>query len=272
MLASDQERLDRAKRSVAMLDTASEILNVNREMHERRLELASTRVKQTQDPQAKDDLIRVQEQYIDYLRSRLDEIEQAGKFDAMTGAYKREAFIEALRVEWNQHANYEQPIALLFIDVDNFKAINDTFGHRGGDAILAGIGAQGIRCLRRSGEVIGRYGGDEFVVLLPQTSLDEASGAAERFRKGINAMQIPVGNKTFSPTVTVGVASVLPHRTRGGYDTLLHHADDALMYAKRSEQRNKCFAHQQTEKGSVFAEIVSREPSAPKQERRGARK
>jgi diguanylate cyclase (GGDEF)-like protein len=254
---SDRDRLERARRSVDLVSGAHEVLEVHRGIHDRRLRLAAANagagVNEEEGLQAKVERLEAE---LTALRERFDAIEQAGRYDAMTGTYKREAFVDALRTEWHVHGSNKQSLAVLFLDVDNFKKVNDDYDHRAGDAVLAAIGAQAIRCLRRTGEIAARYAGDEFVVLLPHTNLLEACQAAERLRQSIHAIKVPIGADTISPSVSIGVSCAYPHLSPGGCETVMLEADRAANQAKRGG-KNRCFAHRIEDGESSFAEVVT---------------
>lgn len=152
--------------------------------------------------------------------------------DPMSGAYRRDAFLEMAGHEIAVSRRHGLPMSLLMMDLDNFKAINDTHGHLVGDKVIVHFAAQATQLLRTQ-DVIGRYGGEEFVVFLPQTDLDAGLATAERIRKRIaesDAANVP------PYTVSIGVACF----DKDGPDTLslLDAADKALYVAKR-EGKNR---------------------------------
>ncbi len=122
--------------------------------------------------------------------------------------------------------------ALLVVDLDNFKRVNDRYGHPAGDAVLKAV-ADTLRATTRKGDLLGRYGGhggDEFLVLLPSTSLNEAMGVAERIRLGIRGMKVSAGERVLSGiSVSIGVAAGCSE-----LDALIASADSSLRAAKRS--------------------------------------
>ena len=134
-------------------------------------------------------------------------------------------------------------IALLMIDVDHFKAYNDRYGHPEGDACLRDVADTLKRRLRRPGDLIARFGGEEFVAILAGTSLEVALGAAERVRKGIeNINRLHATSPTHAVvTVSIGVACLRPNTPHATPAQLISAADEALYQAK-ARGRNRVFA------------------------------
>jgi diguanylate cyclase (GGDEF)-like protein len=150
--------------------------------------------------------------------------------DGLTGVYVRRHFIEKLEDELRRAERYKTPVASLFVDVDNFKAFNDLHGHAFGDTVLREI-AQVIRGSVRDSDVIGRYGGDEFLVMLPHARAREAMLAAERIRRGVEALSLAEpGKERVATTVSVGVIAQIPHRA--DVHRFLDIADQALRRSK----------------------------------------
>ena len=152
--------------------------------------------------------------------------------DQLTNAFSRTAFIELLDKEVARSRRNSRPIALLMFDLDNFKSINDRFGHVTGDKVIIDF-VQRTREMLRNIDSIGRYGGEEFVALLPETSLGEARAIADRVCKGIaegSAVNLP------AYTVSIGVACAGNGVTDA--DMLLSHADQAL-YRAKANGRNR---------------------------------
>ena len=159
-------------------------------------------------------------------------LEFIASHDQLTDAFARTAFIELLDKEVARSRRNNRPIALLMFDLDNFKSINDRFGHVTGDKVIIDF-VQRTREMLRNIDSIGRYGGEEFVALLPETSMDEARAIAERVCKGIAAGMSP---DLPSYTVSIGVAAA--SNGSADADELLSRADEAL-YRAKANGRNR---------------------------------
>lgn len=151
--------------------------------------------------------------------------------DALTGLYNRSYVIEKLDSEINRALRHGSPMALLMLDVDHFKLINDTFGHSTGDQVLQAIG----RLLRESCRVYdvpGRYGGEEFCIVLPETKLGNTAVVAERIRMKLASASLTAGDAALSVTASIGIAGI--DETGGALSPadLIDRADRALYWAK----------------------------------------
>jgi two-component system cell cycle response regulator len=158
-------------------------------------------------------------------------IQQPAMTDALTDLYNRRGFFKLGEREVERARRTKRPLTLIMIDVDNFKQVNDGHGHAVGDLVLRAIGE---RCARnvRVVDVIGRYGGEEFAVLLPDTDIGPAQIVAERLRHAIAAMVIPTRDAEVAITVSAGIASL--HDSVSDLVSLLQAADAALYAAKRA--------------------------------------
>jgi len=137
-------------------------------------------------------------------------------------------------MEWDRARRDDRPLAVLFIDVDYFKAYNDFHGHRAGDDCLAAVGKALGRSLQRPADLAARYGGDEFVVLLPDTYTDGALDVARRLLAAVAELDIPHGASPFGRvTLSIGVAQLVPSPDRT-FQELLERADHALYAAKQA--------------------------------------
>lgn len=155
------------------------------------------------------------------------EFEYLATHDGLTGTLTRRAILDACAVEWERWKRYGTAFSLLLLDMDHFKRINDQWGHQVGDKVLADFSTQASATLRRI-DRLGRYGGEEFLVLLPQSQGAAARATAERLRhiadQSLDGLQHP------GCTISVGVATV--HATDTSVDALLARADAALYQAK----------------------------------------
>ena len=157
---------------------------------------------------------------------------ELAKADALTGLANRRGFDERLEEEWNRAAGRGKPVALLLIDVDLFKSYNDLYGHVGGDACLRCIAGVIAGTLQRHSDVAARFGGEEFAVILPDTTLDAALIVAENVRLAVVGMNLPhSGNPEGIQTISIGVAAGVPGQD-GSTVSLLTAADHAMYRAK----------------------------------------
>jgi diguanylate cyclase (GGDEF)-like protein len=155
------------------------------------------------------------------------ELERAATHDSLTDAYTRRYMKEALQRELSRCLRHKRQMAVLLIDIDHFKKVNDSLGHLEGDRVLTEFVAN-IKALLRGADLLGRFGGEEFVVLLPETTPAVASAVAERVRSAMSSWG--------GPTVSVGVTSSRAHGD--SVDALLARAD-AAMYRAKSKGRNR---------------------------------
>ncbi|NLW79722.1 MAG: diguanylate cyclase [Ruminococcaceae bacterium] len=168
---------------------------------------------------------------------QIETIEQMGLMDALTGIQNRRAFDSQFQYEWGRAVREHGTLSLLMLDVDRFKAYNDTYGHPQGDKLLHGV-AQTMRgTLSRSVDLVYRYGGEEFVVLLPGTGLEGAVAVAEKLRVAIKALRVPCGDTPTSVTASIGVASAQPQV--GGTPQPLMEAADQMLYRAKENGRDQ---------------------------------
>ncbi|WP_281665050.1 sensor domain-containing diguanylate cyclase [Paraburkholderia fungorum] len=166
------------------------------------------------------------------------ELQRIAETDALTGLSNRRAFDQRLGQEWLRSQREQTPLSLLFIDIDHFKRLNDTYGHATGDEVLAEVAARIMSGTRRAVDVAARYGGEEFAVVLPNTSLDGAVKVAETIRERIEAAGL--ANKDTERghvTISVGCASCMP--PGGGSAPALLAAADTQLYAAKAAGRNR---------------------------------
>ncbi|SDH05548.1 diguanylate cyclase [Roseospirillum parvum] len=157
------------------------------------------------------------------------QLEQLASTDPLTGASNRRRFMKQAQVEWERSQRYDSPLSLLMIDIDHFKSINDTHGHAIGDKVLKAMVMECIARLRGT-DLLGRLGGEEFAVLLPQTPAAAAAQTAERLRQALAELSVATDNGPLRFTVSLGLACRV-----GAEDTVeecLRRADAALYKAK----------------------------------------
>ena len=175
------------------------------------------------------------------LKIRTDLLEELSLVDGLTGAFNRRYFDEHFEEERRRAFRMEHPLSVIMMDIDNFKAYNDNYGHGAGDECLQRVARALREALPRSGDFVARYGGEEFVALLPCTGAEGALGVAERLRGVVESLGIP---HAYSPTarvitISLGVASSEVFASAEEAAGLLKRADQAL-YRSKKEGRNRC--------------------------------
>lgn len=164
--------------------------------------------------------------------------EQRARVDELTGLFNRRHFDESLKLEVNRHSRYGSQLSIAFLDLDNFKSYNDTMGHPQGDKLLTHVGRI-IRGSIRSIDLAFRYGGDEFSIIMPHTSAEDAFGVAERIRVRISD-QLRYSNNVI--TTSIGIASWPSDGLTP--DDLVNAADKALYYTKQTGGNRTCLVSQ----------------------------
>lgn len=167
----------------------------------------------------------------DELRRQRDLFEQQSRRDGLTGLANRRRFSAMLDTWLSEVSEEGSKMALLILDLDHFKTINDRYGHAAGDVCLRTFAEQLQQAFPAQTELVARLGGEEFGVLLRDASLDEAIRRAEAFRRRFAEHALPLGDGIFHSSVSIGVAEFDPRRDARG-DTLYHSADAALYRAK----------------------------------------
>ena len=153
--------------------------------------------------------------------------ENLARFDALTGVLSRRALLEVLDTEVERAKRYGSALACLMLDLDHFKKINDTYGHQFGDKVLHQVGGV-ISEHCRTNDYLGRYGGEEFLVILPETRMDGATTFADRLRSAV--AETSLGQNKEHITVSIGVAEW--RNSDGSASNLISRADEALLQAK----------------------------------------
>lgn len=158
-----------------------------------------------------------------------EELERMVNIDSLTGLLNKRAVMQKLDDQITQARRYQEDLAILMLDIDHFKRVNDTYGHITGDDVLEKVGTS-LQASVREADIAGRYGGEEFVAVLPNTDLSDAMVVAERIRQRINALEMKdLKGDSFSITVSQGLANYEPGDERS---SLLSRADNALYAAK----------------------------------------
>lgn len=160
-------------------------------------------------------------------------LELQATIDGLTSIRNRRSFDAMLEQEWRRHQRLQNPLSMLLIDVDLFKQYNDEFGHLAGDDCLRTIAQTLDSCLRRSGDFVARFGGEEFAVILPDTDEHSSVWVANEIRRRVTELEIAHPRSAISPyvTISVGATTAVPGRDAWSLD-FLHDADVALYQAK----------------------------------------
>jgi diguanylate cyclase (GGDEF)-like protein len=158
-----------------------------------------------------------------------EQLEKLATIDSMTGPYNRRHFLASAEAEWSRFQRYHRPLSMLMLDIDHFKSVNDRYGHAVGDEAIIAV-ANACAEGKRESDIVGRLGGEEFAVLLPETDLAQAGIVAERMRERIAAHVLVAHKVHFKVTASVGMATASV--SMSGLDVLMRAADQALYQAK----------------------------------------
>jgi diguanylate cyclase (GGDEF)-like protein/putative nucleotidyltransferase with HDIG domain len=156
--------------------------------------------------------------------------------DGLTGLYNHKYLQEMLKIEFERARRYYDPLSCIMIDIDHFKVINDTYGHKFGDFVLASL-SEIFQCMNRDVDIVARYGGEEFFFILPKTSLEGARTLAERIRETVHSHNFFYAEHSAIITISSGISSIAD-RDVHSKDDLVQHADKAL-YGAKSQGRNR---------------------------------
>jgi diguanylate cyclase (GGDEF)-like protein len=159
--------------------------------------------------------------------------------DPLTGLPNRRYLLQNLSQEWSRTARQQGHFALVFVDLDHFKRVNDEFGHDAGDIVLERV-ARVLRRNVRAVDTVGRFGGEEFLILCPGSGLEAAKLIAERIRKELAAQRFNFGGTAWTVTASFGVAAAPPSAAPSSWDETLKRADAALYAAKKSGRDRVC--------------------------------
>ena len=172
------------------------------------------------------------------IATTLAETRDAATTDRLTGLANRPAILAALFDEVERADRYERPLSVAFADIDHFKAVNDTYGHDAGDGVLRGVAAT-LRANLRAADVVGRYGGEEFMAVLPETDAVAAAALAEKLRQRVQAARYDAAAAgPLSVTVSIGVVTGVGRALR--VESLVRDAD-AAMYSAKALGRNQVY-------------------------------
>jgi diguanylate cyclase (GGDEF)-like protein len=190
---------------------------------------------------------------INRIAESLADTHDRATIDRLTGVYNRQALLSELFAEVERASRYERPLCVAFVDIDHFKVVNDSYGHESGDVVLRGV-AQILSGNLRASDLIGRYGGEEFMLILTETNVEEGAALAEKLRTFVERERFVVaGNTELSVTISIGIVGGVGQQLR--METLVRDAD-AAMYSAKSLGRNQTY---------IFAEPDedARVPRAP---------
>jgi len=166
-----------------------------------------------------------------HLLEKAQLLEQWAITDSLTGLHNRRHFLELAELEFHRARRYQHPLSAMMLDIDHFKRVNDTYSHALGDQVIQAVAALCRENLRDI-DLMGRYGGDEFVALVPEVNLDDARKAAERLRKIIADAPIDTERGPLNITISIGVVALAPDYL--DFASLLNQADAALYTAKNA--------------------------------------
>ncbi|MEM7209407.1 MAG: diguanylate cyclase [Pseudomonadota bacterium] len=172
---------------------------------------------------------------LDQLRSELSQSREKQLRDALTGIANRHAYNERVRLEVERYHRSGKPFCFALWDIDHFKSINDSYGHSAGDEILKSFAQQLQQSFRRT-DFVGRIGGEEFAVLLPETSIEEGESLCNTIRQSLASRQFSYKGQTFNVTASIGLAVL---NAEDDSETIYQRADNALYQAKDAG-RNQC--------------------------------
>lgn len=160
--------------------------------------------------------------------------------DPLTGAHNRRSLIKNLPREIERCTRYGHPLAILSCDIDEFKRVNDTYGHEAGDEVLQAFVSRALACTRRSIDWVSRSGGEEFIVVLPETTLNGAAHVAEKIRHGLSARPVPTCAGPLQVTVSVGVTALESSSEIANISMVeMLRAADRCLYASKQQGRDR---------------------------------
>ena len=180
------------------------------------------------------------------IRFAVDKIKQVSDTDDLTGLYNMRAFSSMLQRAFQQSVRHGHPLSMIMVDSDNLKNVNDSLGHEAGNRLLQHL----VRCVRdelRGSDVMARFGGDEFVILLPETNRRGAHELAERIRKSVESSRFDARGNDFNITISLGIASYPDDG--GNLEVILDKADKA-MYRAKKQGRNRVAAYENDEESA----------------------
>ncbi len=187
--------------------------------------------------------------YFIILLTRIYQLEEEQRalatFDSLTGVMSRRPFLEKVESLVDRAIKQSRTLSIAYLDVDNFKTINEKYGHDGGDAVLSTFGELLVKTLRTT-DLVGRLGGEEFVIALPDTREKDAQTILKRIRETVESQGIVYGNQIIRYTVSIGL-TILDDNNRTSFKELITQADKALFQAKHTG-KNRIISFQPVQK------------------------
>lgn len=181
------------------------------------------------------------------LQQSLEREKLLASTDGLTGLVNRRHFYELANREFHAAVRHQRPLTFLMFDMDDFKQINDSLGHAAGDKLLVMVAQAAVAQVRAS-DVVARYGGDEFIVMLPHASAQQALPVAERIRAGVAGIRVGIDKEPFIVMMSIGIAEMRHGPAEDDVERVIQHSDDAL-YKAKSSGRNRTVIFGEDETG-----------------------
>jgi diguanylate cyclase (GGDEF)-like protein len=172
---------------------------------------------------------RISDRYQEMMRELNHALKEASTHDPMTGLPNRRLLLDRLKEEYERSLRHGRALTVAMVDIDKFKRFNDEFGHDVGDKVIVAV-SHTMKEVMRESDMCGRWGGEEFLVVLPETALEMAASFIDRLCQDIRKLRIPSDGQLLSVTVSVGIATLKPEES---YSAAVNRADGALYVAKR---------------------------------------
>ena len=185
---------------------------------------------------ARNELIKITDDIFAEFREQqkvIDNLTMYANYDELTGLYNYRRFYEAYDLEITRLKRYNLSAVLILADIDFFKAVNDTYGHMAGDMVIKKV-AETLLCSLREADIVCRYGGEEFAIILPETNAVTAVQTAERLREAVKNLEIDHEGRRIKVTMSFGVKNIVSKNLNADCYSYIHSADEALYKAKRS--------------------------------------
>lgn len=187
-------------------------------------------------------------------------LQRLAALDPLTGVYNRRFGLGRLHEEFGRAVRANTPLGVMMLDLDHFKSVNDTYGHQVGDRLLTSV-AGIVSSMLREGDILVRYGGEEFLIVLPAASSENIRSIGERVRRAVEESSLVDGSQTVRITISIGGAAY-PNQNVPGEESLLELADEALYIAKQAGRDRVEIANESSvvEKRLVEADVTLTQP------------